>query len=62
MNVKTVDEKIIGLTIDEAKKLWDDIRVIEIDGNQTVITRNYVLMRMNVKVRDGKIVEFVNFG
>lgn len=62
MNVKTVDEKVIGLTMDEAKKLWDDIRAIEIDGIPTVTTREYVLMRMNVKVRDGKIVKFVNFG
>jgi hypothetical protein len=59
---KSVDEKVIGLTLDEAKKIWDDIRVVEVDGHKKIVTRDYVLMRMNVGIRNGKIVKFFNFG
>jgi hypothetical protein len=62
INQDTIDQKVVGLTLEEAKKLWDDIRVIEEDETRYFGTTNFRPMRMNVIIKNGKITSVFNFG
>lgn len=55
-------KQIIGLTVAEARKYYKNIRIVEENGARLVVTRDYRLNRLNVAVRDGKIVEVLGMG
>lgn len=57
-----LQDKVTGLTVEEAGKHWDDIRVAFIDGKPCVHTRDYVPGRMNVVVKNNLIVGIYSFG
>lgn len=51
-----IDKKFIGLTHDEAKKLWNgEVRMVEKDGAHYVVTRDYNLTRLNLHIKNGLI-------
>lgn len=57
---------LVGLTVKEAEAIAAGdgyvIRVIEEDGESVVHALEFKIMRLNVKVADGKITEVVDIG
>lgn len=61
--VKTRNEPdIIGLSVEQAKKKHNWIRVVEEDGECFMYTMDYHPQRINVVVENGVIAKIVNFG
>jgi hypothetical protein len=61
-NSKKMGTDVIGLSLEEAKKIYGSIRVVKEDGIPKVVTMDLKMTRMNVEVIDGKIVSIVKFG
>lgn len=65
-NVEEVVDQIIGLNLTEASKIVRDngfvFRVIYKDGSPLVVLRDHNTMRINVKVVNNEVVEFVKLG
>ena len=59
-------EILVGLRLDDAEALAGDegweIRVAILDGEEFLLTMDYVPNRANVEVTDGIVTGIVNFG
>lgn len=53
---------IIGLTVDEAKKIISSIRVVNIDGQGLCYTKDYRPSRCNVYVVNNIITQIWSYG
>ena len=57
------DQKdLIGLTLEEAQKVYSYIRPMRIDGENCVGIANFVPTRCNVEISQGKIVRIISWG
>lgn len=54
--------QLIGLTIEEAREIYENIRIVKINGNPLVCTMDYNTKRLNVEVVDRKISKIQGFG
>ncbi len=55
-------QKLIGLTLEEARHIYSNIRVTKKDGIPSVVTRDLRFERLNVEIDVSKIVKVTNFG
>lgn len=55
-------EKVIGLTIEEAREYWDDIRIVMRDNESYIGTCDLDFMRLNVSIVNDKIISVQGFG
>lgn len=55
-------EKIIGLTIGEARQHHKNIRIVEENGAKLAVTSEYRPERINVAIKNGKIFKIVGAG
>jgi hypothetical protein len=53
---------IIGLTVDEAKKIIGTIRVVNKDGQGFCVTLDYMPSRCNVYIVNNIITKIASFG
>lgn len=56
-------DHIIGMTLDEAEKASGlKIRPTMINGQHMIVTRDYRLDRLNVSLKDGRIISVSGLG
>lgn len=66
MNKVTFEREIIGMSVQDAKKLAEKndygLRVVYEDGQHYMVTKDFRMTRCNVFVENGKIVEANHWG
>lgn len=55
-------QSLIGLTVDQARRYYNNIRVVIADGNHLPVTQDYRPDRINVETRNGIIIRIVSRG
>ena len=59
--MKTAKNSLIGKTYEEVITLLDvPVRIAHKDGQDFMLTRDYNPDRINLKIKDGKIIEVYN--
>ena len=61
MELNELKEKIIGLDLVDAKKIYKKIRVTKKDGEAYFVTADFIEDRLNVEVENGKISNVKGF-
>lgn len=54
--------KIVGMSVAQARKYHNNIRIVKADGENTVSDCAFRPTRLNVEVAKGKIVKVISWG
>jgi hypothetical protein len=58
---ENIKYKLLGLTFDEAKILYPNLRIIEIDGLQLSKTNDYSINRCNIIIKNELVFKVDGF-